>query len=116
MVGEGAMHLLKRATLVAVLVLVVIVVVGGGTGYWLMKTSLPQIQGTISVPGLKSRVEVVRDPMGVPHIYADNADDLFFAQGYVQAQDRLWQMEFNRRVGTGTLSDVLGAATIKQDR
>ncbi len=110
------MRLLKRALLIVVLVVVLVVVVGAGAGYWFITKSLPQIDGTLRVAGLASRVEIVRDPMGVPHIYADNADDLIFAQGYVQAQDRLWQMEFNRRIASGTLSDVLGAATIKQDR
>jgi len=54
---------------------------------------LPQIDGEISIPGLEGEVEVLRDPWGVPHIYAQELDDLFFAQGFVQAQDRLWQME-----------------------
>jgi penicillin amidase len=110
------MQLLKRILLIAVPVVVLVVVVGAGAGFWFTTKSLPQINGTLRVAGLKSRVEIVRDPMGVPHIYADNADDLIFAEGYVQAQDRLWQMEFNRRIGSGTLSDVLGSATIKQDR
>ncbi len=110
------MQLLKRVLIIAVLVVVLVVLVGAGAGYWFITKSLPQINGTLRVAGLVSRVEIVRDPMGVPHIYADNADDLIFAAGYVQAQDRLWQMEFNRRVGSGTLSDILGSATIKQDR
>ena len=59
----------------------------------LARGSLAQIEGTITIPGLLSRVEVIRDRWGVPHIYASNLDDLFFAQGFVQAQDRLWQME-----------------------
>ncbi len=110
------MRLLKRVLIIAVLVVVLVVLVGAGAGYWFITKSLPQINGTLRVAGLVSRVEIVRDPMGVPHIYADNADDLIVAEGYVQAQDRLWQMEFNRRIGSGTLSDVLGSATIKQDR
>ena len=87
-----------------------------GSGYWAITASHPQISGTLSLKGLRARVEIVRDPLGVPHIYAANVNDLFFAQGYVQAQDRLWQMEYNRRIGHGTLSDIFGAATIKQDR
>ncbi|MCJ7627275.1 MAG: penicillin acylase family protein, partial [Longimicrobiales bacterium] len=69
---------------------------------------LPQIDGEISLPGLGGEVEVLRDPWGVPHIYADNLDDLFLAQGFVQAQDRLWQMEMYRRTGEGRLSEILG--------
>ena len=110
------MRWLKRILQVVAVIVIILVVVGGSAGYWFITKSFPQIDGTLRVAGLKSKVEVVRDAMGVPHIYADNPDDLFFAQGYVQAQDRLWQMEFNRRIGHGTLSDMFGAATIKQDR
>ena len=110
------MRLLKRILLIVLVIVVVLVVVGAGGGYWFVTKGLPQISGTLRVAGLKSKVEVVRDPMGVPHIYADNADDLFFAQGYVQAQDRLWQLEYNRHIGWGTLSEMFGAATIKEDR
>ena len=65
---------------------------------------------------LSAPVVVIRDKWGVPHIYAQNEHDLFFGQGYVHAQDRLWQMEFNRRVGRGTLSAILGEATLDTDR
>ena len=110
------MAVLKRVLKVVVIVLVVLVLVGCGSGYWFITKSFPQINGTLHVAGLKSKVEVVRDPLGIPHIYADNADDLFFAEGYVQAQDRLWQMEYNRHIGHGTLSELFGDATIKEDR
>ncbi len=110
------MKLLKRVLPIVLLILVGLIVVGGVGGYWFITKSHPQINGTLQVKGLKSKVEIVRDPMGIPHIYADNADDLFFAQGYVMAQDRLWQMEYNRRIGHGTLSDIFGATTIKTDR
>ncbi len=109
------MRLLKRILQIVLVVLVLLVVVGGAGGYWFITKSQPQIDGTLHVAGLKSKVEIVRDPLGIPHIYADNADDLFFAEGYVQAQDRLWQMEYNRRIGHGTLSDIFGAATIETD-
>jgi acyl-homoserine lactone acylase PvdQ len=74
------------------------------------------IDGEIQLPRLKEEVEVLRDPWGVPHIYAQNLDDLFFAQGYVQAQDRLWQMEMYRRAGEGRLSEVLGPEALTHDR
>jgi penicillin amidase len=64
---------------------------------------------------LQSAVTVIRDKWGVPHIYADNPHDLFFAEGYVHAQDRLWQMEFWRRIGAGRLSEVLGKSTLSND-
>ncbi|MBI5652251.1 MAG: penicillin acylase family protein [Chloroflexi bacterium] len=110
------MRLLKRILQIVLVVIVLILLVGGGAGYWFATKSHPQIDGTLQIKGLKDKVEIVRDTMGVPHIYATNADDLFFANGYVMAQDRLWQMEYNRRVGHGTLSDIFGAATITQDR
>ncbi len=110
------MRRLKRVLAGLFVVAVVLLALGAGGGYWYATKSLPQLNGTLQVAGLRSKVEVVRDPMGIPHIYAENADDLFFAQGYVQAQDRLWEMEYNRRVGSGTLSDIFGATTIKQDR
>jgi len=96
--------------------LLLVIVVVPVTGYLLLRRSFPTIEGTIQVAGLKAPVEVYRDRWGVPHIYAQNVEDLFFAQGYVTAQDRLWQMEFNRRVGSGTLSEVLGEATLETDQ
>src|SRR5437870_5364277 len=73
------------------------------------------VSGTIEVPGLSAPVRVVRDRWGVPHIYARSRDDLFFAQGFVQAQDRLWQMDLWRRSSQGRLSEVLGANFIERD-
>ncbi len=81
-----------------------------------LRRSLPQTQGTVRLIGLKDQVEVIRDRWGVPHIYADSAEDLFFAQGYVHAQDRLWQMELQRRAGSGRLSEITGEATLEIDR
>jgi penicillin G amidase len=74
------------------------------------------MEGEISIPGLHERVEILRDPWGVPHIYAGNLDDLFFAQGFVQAQDRLWQMEMYRRAGEGRLAEILGSEALAHDR
>lgn len=82
----------------------------------LARQALAQIDGEIQVPGLKAPVEVIRDRWGVPHIYAASADDLFFAQGYVAAQDRLWQMEMWRRAAEGRLSEVLGPEAFGRDR
>jgi penicillin amidase len=82
----------------------------------LAKESLATIAGELRVPGLKASVEIVRDRWGVPHIYAQNTDDLFFAQGYVMAQDRLWQMDMWRREREGRMAEILGAAAIGRDR
>ncbi len=110
------MQRIKRAVLMVLVVLIAVLFVGCAGGYWFITKSHPQINGTLRAPGLIAQVEIIRDAMGVPHIYAQHADDLFFAQGYVHAQDRLWQMEYNRRIGHATLSDVLGAAAIDYDR
>jgi penicillin amidase len=76
---------------------------------------VPQIDGAIAVDGLKAEVRVVRDRWGVPHISAANQDDLFFAQGFVQAQDRLFQMDLWRRSVQGRLSEVLGVNFFERD-
>jgi penicillin amidase len=70
----------------------------------------------LRVKGLKQPVEVIRDHWGVPHIYAKNSGDLFFAQGYITAQDRLFQLDLWRRIGTGKLAEVLGPNYLKRDR
>ena len=82
----------------------------------LARASLSQIDGRITLSGLRAPVQVLRDSAGVPHIYAQNMDDLFFAQGFVQAQDRLWQMEMYRRSYEGKLSEILGSAALRHDR
>jgi penicillin G amidase len=76
---------------------------------------VPQVSGTIEIDGLTAPVRVVRDRWGVPHIYAQTRDDLFEAQGFVQAQDRLFQMDLWRRSVQGRLSEVLGANFIERD-
>ncbi|MBK9168161.1 MAG: penicillin acylase family protein [Bryobacterales bacterium] len=78
--------------------------------------SLATIDGQINVKGLAQPVEVIRDQWGVPHIYAQSVEDLFFAQGYVIAQDRLWQMEWWRRDREGRLAEILGPAAVERDR
>ena len=82
----------------------------------LAKASLAQIDGQLQVAGLREPVDVVRDEWGVPHIYARNTDDLYFAQGYVLAQDRLWEMEWWRRGLEGRLAEVLGPKAFERDR
>jgi penicillin G amidase len=82
----------------------------------LAAASQPQIDGEIPIRGLRDEVRILRDEWGVPHIYAQNLDDLFFAQGFVQAQDRLWQMEMWRRIGEGRLAEILGPDALEHDR
>lgn len=77
---------------------------------------LPQLNGRFYHPTLHHPVTIRRDQWGIPHIHAANRHDLFFAQGFVHAQDRLWQMELNRRAASGTLSAVFGSRTLPTDR
>ena len=70
---------------------------------------------TLSVPGLQQSVEVIRDVYGINHIYAQNEHDLFFAQGYCAAKDRLFQFEIWRRQATGTVAEILGPRELKRD-
>jgi penicillin amidase len=83
---------------------------------WLSRGPLPQVHGILSLSGINDSVEVIRDRWGVPHIYAKNMHDLFFAQGFVHAQDRLWQMELNRRTARGRLSELFGELALDTDR
>jgi penicillin amidase len=102
----------------ALLVLLVAVLAIGGI-FWLRgaaKAALPQLDGDVKAAGLLSPVTVRRDAHGVPHIEAATQDDLFFAQGYVVAQDRMWQMDMYRRNADGELAEVLGASLVPHDR
>jgi penicillin amidase len=107
---------LKRVLVILGVAVLVLVVAIGGWLYWMTRHPWPQIDGTVRVTGLQAPVEILRDQWGVPHIYAGNSHDLFFAQGYAHAQDRFYQMEFWRRIGQGRLSEMLGDTTLENDR
>ncbi|KPK04903.1 MAG: acyl-homoserine lactone acylase [Betaproteobacteria bacterium SG8_39] len=98
----------------AALVLLAVVVAGGGYAY--LHRSLPQVEGTLRLPGLKAEITVLRDAWRIPHIYAASVDDAMFGLGFVHAQDRLWQMEMNRRIGAGRLAEVLGPGALDTDK
>ena len=85
--------------------------VGVGT----VRQSFPELAGQLTVPGLRGPVEVLRDGYGVPHIYADSAEDLFLAQGFVHAQDRFYEMDFRRHLSAGRLSELYGASQLETD-
>jgi penicillin amidase len=96
--------------------LILVVAVGGYVWFeWTTRKSLPLTSGEIALAGLKEDVEIIRDTYGVPHIYAKNEPDLYFGLGYAMAQDRLWQMEFFRRLGHGQLSEILGEELVEVD-
>jgi len=107
---------LGRIVLVIFLLLLLVVTGVAAWAYWIAHSALPQVDGTVIAPGLSAKVRVVRDEQGVPTIEAATLEDLFFAQGYVTAQDRLWQMDIMRRAAAGELSEVIGQATLKIDR
>lgn len=81
-----------------------------------IRRSLPQISGQVLLSGIEAEVEIIRDSYGVPHIYAQNESDLYFALGYAMTQDRLWQMEFQRRLGQGRLAEIFGEELMEVDR
>lgn len=97
-----------------------IILVLGIAGYFAANAyiarSLPKTSGEIKLSGLNAKVQVIRDENGVPHINAENEHDLFMAQGYIQAQDRLFQMDLSRRQASGELSEVIGEATLNNDK
>jgi penicillin amidase len=105
----------RRPFLVTLLIIVILILAALGGGYIVARRSFPQTQGSLRLPGLDAAVQVYRDPMGVPHIYASSLHDLLMAQGFVHAQDRFWQMEFSRRIGSGRLAEILGASALDSD-
>jgi len=106
----------RRFLLAGGIIIVVLLLVALAGGTWLVRRTFPTTQGSLNVAGLQAEVQVYRDAWGIPYIYAQNRHDLFFAQGYVHAQDRLWQMDFHRRIGQGRLSEIFGKTTLKTDR
>jgi penicillin amidase len=96
--------------------LALLVSIGLAGGFLWLRQSLPVVDGTIEVAGLDAPVRIVRDAHAVPHIEAASFADAIFAQGFVHAQDRLWQMDFRRRLGSGRLAEVLGPAALPTDR
>ena len=112
---------LKR---VGIGLLAIVVLLGGGGGFYFKSylpntvapKSFPQIDGEIQLDGLDAPVDIYRDEMGIPHIYATTRHDLFFAQGYVHAQERFWQMDFYRHVGEGRTAEMFGEGQVASDK
>ena len=96
--------------------LVAVLLAAATVGYVWMRGSLPEVDGTVSASGIGAPVEIIRDRHGVPHIAATSRDDALYGLGYAHAQDRLWQMEVNRRIGAGRLSEVMGSNALTLDR
>jgi penicillin G amidase len=104
----------RRWTIAAGIVVVVVVVVASAL-FIVARGSFPKTRGTVTAQGLQAPVEVLRDANGVPHITAATMHDLYFAQGFVTAQDRAWQMEFWRRLGQGRLAELFGKTALSTD-
>ena len=96
--------------------LTVLALIAAGVVLWHVQRSFPQLEGEIALPGLEAEVTVLRDELGIPTIVADTSEDLFFAQGFVHAQDRFWEMDFRRHVTAGRLSELFGASQLGTDR
>lgn len=110
---------MRTRTKVVLGVLGVLLIAGIATFFFLrfqVTKSFPQVTGSVTLPGLEHAVTADRDEFGVPRIGAASEHDLLFALGYVHAQDRLWQMDMARRVGSGRLSEVFGSVTLPFDR
>ncbi|WP_424446749.1 penicillin acylase family protein [Microbacterium sp. CH-015] len=95
--------------------LTVIALIAAGVVVWTIQRSFPQLDGTVAVAGLDAEVTVHRDALGIPTIVAGDSHDLFYAQGYVHAQDRFWEMDFRRHVTSGRLSELFGASQLPTD-
>jgi penicillin G amidase len=96
-------------------VIVVLALVLLAVGLYLPRASFPKVSGEIKLDRLASPVDIYRDSYGIPQIYAQTPHDLFFAQGYVHAQDRFWQMDFWRHIGSGRLSEMFGESQLETD-
>jgi penicillin amidase len=110
---------LRRSLWALGVVIAIVLLLATGGLWWMhhtMVASLPQVDGTVKLPGLSAPVTVRRDSHGVPHIEASSQDDLLVAQGYVTAQDRLWQMDMLRRNAAGELAEILGSTLVEHDK
>src|SRR5690242_16348802 len=111
----GVTQKILRASISLLITALIFVCLGIVWLYWRAHVCLAQLDGTVAVSGLNAPVEVLRDAHGVPHIRAQSLHDLMFAQGYITAQDRLWQMDLSRRLARGELSEIFGKKTLEYD-
>jgi penicillin G amidase len=102
----------------AVLLALVVLVPAGYAGLTVLRAhgGLPQLDGRASMPGIRATVEILRDPHGIPHVFAESEADAYFAQGFLHAQDRLWQMTLTRQTVAGRLAEWLGPLGVSSDR
>jgi penicillin amidase len=110
------MSRLRKVVLTLLIILLLLATVPAAFFCWRARHALPQYDGEARLAGLSKPVRVLRDERAVPHIYAENLEDLAFTQGYVHAQERLWQMDLTRRAARGQLSEIVGPATLEMDK
>ena len=109
------MRRIPRWLVFSVVVLMLAAAALTSVGVGTVRQSFPEVAGRLTVPGLRGPVEVLRDGYGVPQIYADTAEDLFLAQGFVHAQDRFYEMDFRRHLSAGRLSELYGDSQLQTD-
>src|SRR5262245_34211942 len=107
---------MRRALITTLAVVAALAMGVSAIGFWYLLKSLPSIEGELTVQGISGPVDIIRDRDQIPHIFAPTKGDALYGLGYVHAQDRLWQMEFQRRIGFGRLSEIFGSVTVPQDR
>lgn len=105
-----------RSVAALLLILLLVSALACAALYLYLRHSLPKLEGEVSAPELTAAVDVLRDAYGIPHIFAASQSDAAYALGYAHAQDRLWQMEMNRRIGSGRLAEILGPSALDTDR
>ena len=110
------LHFLSRLFIVLFVIFAVIALAVAAFRFLVAPRAFPQVEGTLQLKGLDGQVDIYRDSFGIPHIYASTEHDLLMANGFVHAQDRFWQMEFQRRLSTGRLSEILGEIVLDVDR
>jgi len=105
----------KTISKIACVLIAILIIVVVGSLIWI-KSTLPDYSGSYEVEGISGRIEIIRDSYGIPHIFADNQNDLAFGTGYCMGQDRLWQMDIFKRVSEGRLSELFGKDALEADR
>ncbi|MFS0557680.1 penicillin acylase family protein [Brevibacillus sp. 179-C9.3 HS] len=105
-----------RIFLISLLVFALLLTTVAAYGYWMVTKSKPVMEGELVLPGLTAEVSVYRDAHGVPTIVANNLDDLYYSQGYITAQERLFQMDLSRRKASGQLSEIMGESMLDEDK
>jgi penicillin amidase len=108
--------LIRRIAVAVAALLVVVIGIAAVLAVTWVRRPFPTTEGELQVPGLGSKVTVLRDDRGIPQIYADSAEDLFKAQGFVHAQDRFFEMDLRRHITAGRLSELVGADGLDTDR